>query len=121
MVRFAVGWENFASEWFIGAINRDARKWITRENRRLETLFLEAARAEGREGAAQHCQPPTLQLSRHPKLEEIRAVIDPAGANITFPTFGELVRRSQRELISTYSGRVTLLEAGDARGPPPTA
>ena len=38
-LRFAVGWEEFASEWFIGCVNHDAQNLLVYMNRQVLTVF----------------------------------------------------------------------------------
>ena len=107
-LRFVVGWETFVSEWFIGCVNRDATRFrLAFENRMNNWLQAEAQKQYARYKVT--FPPPTLALSRNPKLDEVRELLDPREGNIEFRTLQDLAERANRELAPRYAGRTATL------------
>lgn len=112
-LRFIVGWESFASEWFIGCINRDAsrlRRYVAGElNGWLQTAALEAPYQR----YSVRFPAPVVTLPTHPRLDVVRDLLDPHGRNIEFSSFDDLRNRGHRYLQPRFASRVqTLADAG---------
>jgi hypothetical protein len=107
-LRYVVGWETFVSEWFIGCVNRDASRYKRAFEQRMNNwLQAEATKQYGRYKAT--FPAPSLSLSRHPKLEEVRELLDPREGNIEFRSLAELAERANQELAPRYASRTSAL------------
>lgn len=113
-LRFIVGWESFASEWFIGCVNRDAsrlRRYIERE---LETWLRRTIMDAPHQRYTVRFPSPVVSLPTHPRLDTVRELLDPGGRNIEFASFDELRDRSHRHLQPRFAGRVQSLYGAGA-------
>jgi hypothetical protein len=73
-LRFAVGWENFISDWFIGAINHDASRFKrTLERKMGEWLREEVQRSPYARHAAARPAPRCSPINKHSTPSRRRA------------------------------------------------
>jgi hypothetical protein len=112
-LRFVVGWESFISEWFIGAVNRDASRLRRHVEKQLDQWLQDAVNEAPYERYTVRFPRPVVSLKQHPTLSEVRHLLDPGGRNIEFRSFDELRARCHRQLAPRFAGRVqSLHDAG---------
>jgi hypothetical protein len=113
-LRFAVAWENFLSEWFIGAINHDATRFKRTLERRMREWLTREVQASPYAAHASAFSAPSMTLSRNPTVARVRELLDPGEGNIEFRTYEELRSRSRAQLAPRFVARVeTLAGAGE--------
>jgi hypothetical protein len=112
-LRFAVGWEEFASEWFIGCVNHDAQNLLAYLNRQVLTFYNTEIDRPEHKRLKPHTTPPVVRLPKQPAVSTVRKLLDPAEGNIAFPVMERMRQRSRRELAAGYAQRVqTVCNAG---------
>jgi hypothetical protein len=113
LLRFVVGWEAFASEWFVACLNHDARQFKKSTDKKIESWFRKELANSPYGGHKLQASAPTLLLSKQPPVSVVRALLDPHGRNIEFENFQAFTDRAHRELAQAYAGRAqALLNAG---------
>jgi hypothetical protein len=113
LLRFVVGWEAFASEWFVACVNHDARVFKKSMDKKIATWFDKELANSPYKRHKLHASAPTLVLTKQPPVSEVRALLDPHNRNIEFDSFQAFTDRTHRELAPTYANRAqALLDAG---------
>jgi hypothetical protein len=108
-LRFIVGWEYFLSEWYIGAITLDARKFSTALERRLVEWQEREVRDSDFSRFERFFVAPKVTIKRRLRLADVRDVLDPTGANVGFRDFDEFERRGRRDLAKQFVDRVAAI------------
>jgi len=111
LLRAAVGFEAFRSDWHIAAIQRDASRYKP----------LEEVWARYRVAAAANPNPIQRakavafvdSLARNPDMDLVRALADPHGRNLDLSSFDSWRRRARADLAPRFSQRVESLPPED--------
>lgn len=109
LLRFMVAWEYFLSEWFIGAITLDARKFTSAIQSRLATWQKEAVRESGFARYERFFVAPKVTIKRRPRLDDVRDFVDPTGRNAAFRDFADYEQRARRDLAKEFNDRVAAI------------
>jgi hypothetical protein len=103
----AVAWESFFSDWWIGAINRDASTFMATTESKLRD---EAQRSFNLQKAD---LAPTLVSKKHLSVQEVRRRLDPQERNLVIHGHRERQRRAQQDLAGNYRARAYAITAAD--------
>jgi hypothetical protein len=106
LLRFMVGWEYFLSEWYIGAITLDARKFSSALQGRLVRWQQEAVRQSDVARYEEFFLTPKVAIKRRPRLDDVRDLVDPSGRNVGFRDFTDFEQRARRDLAREFNDRV---------------
>jgi hypothetical protein len=114
-LRFSVAWEHFVSEWFMGALSHDTHRftvWHQQQMKDKIAATLQASPLGAYWGAPSNIP---LQVPRYPGLTKARTLLDPGGANITFPSLQYFVTEANTKLAPRFGARaVQLINMGAA-------
>lgn len=102
----AVAWESFLSDWWVGAINKDATTYIATTEKRLRD---EAKRSFGLESADLTAK---LVSKKHLTVSEVRRRLDPQERNVVIHGHKERQQRAQFELAGLYRARAHAITMG---------
>lgn len=115
LLRYMVGWESFASEWFIAAVNHDAARLRRSIERRMDSWLQREVAASPYARLSPNFVAPTLPLARHPRVQDVRGILDVHERNIEFANVEALADRAHRELAPRYAARVqAVVDSGAA-------
>jgi hypothetical protein len=105
-LRMVVAWEEFASDWFIGAVNHDSSRFKQKTEQRLASWLTDRVGDSDYARFATAFRTPVLAIGKNPPIETVRELLDPRGGNIEFHTFEELLHRSGDQLVRRFADRV---------------
>ncbi len=105
-LRMAVGWEEFVSEWFIGALNHDATRYKARQEQKLKAWLDDAVKRSDYAQFAEFFRPPILSIGSFPRVAVVRRLLVPREGNLAFHSFEELRKRSADCLDRKFADRV---------------
>jgi hypothetical protein len=105
-LRMVVSWEEFISEWFIGAVSHDATKFKATMEARLARWQADTLKGSSYERYSVAFRAPILAIGKNPTVDTVRELVDPGEGNIEFRSCEDLLRRSADLLVPTYTGRV---------------
>lgn len=100
--RIAVAFERFRSDWHIAAITRDSSAFAASQQRRAEVALDEGKR---------ECLKPymTISIPKHPTLEQVEGLLDPAGGNLSISAMGAWEKLAKKHLADPWRARVTTI------------
>jgi hypothetical protein len=107
LLRLAVNWEAFLSDWWVSSVNRDTGP------------LLAGLDAQVRKFAETKCGLSNADLSTnvitrsHFTLDDVRRMLDPEGQNIVLRSRSELRKRAQSELGNPYLMKVLGISTTD--------
>ena len=111
-LRMVVGWEEFVSDWFIGALNHDATRYKANQEQKLAEWLRNAIDQSEYARFADCFRPPKLTaIDRYPPVATVRRLLDPDEKNIEFRTFQHLLKRSTDCHASKFISRIAGLKA----------
>ena len=103
-----VAFERFLSDLFLAYLNRDFSVYqsnlVARLHASVEDKFGPGVRSLI-----------TVQTKAHVRLEELEAIVDPTGWNLTFATVDKLKTCADQWLAPAHAARVRSISAGEAR------
>jgi hypothetical protein len=105
-LRMVVAWEEFASDWFIAAVNHDATKFKATMERRLSEWQEQAVSESPYARYSDAFRSPVLTIGKNPPVATVHQLLDPREANIEFRSLEELLRRSADAHVSRFVARV---------------
>lgn len=103
----AVAWESFLSDWWIGAINRDASTLLAQTETKLRQEALRSLGLGPTDLAA------SLVSKSHLSVKEVRLRLDPQERNVVVHGHTDRRKRAQAELAGNYRVRAHAISAGD--------
>jgi hypothetical protein len=108
LMRLAVAYERFRSDWHVAAITRDASNFNRSQQNRAE----EALKGDSRRQLVAYL---ALGLPIHPTLADVGAILDPNGGNVPIPGINAWKKLADRHLCDPWSARVNALTASDGK------
>jgi len=105
LLRLAVAFEVFRSDWHVAAINRDSARFAAFEERRIRASINEKFPATG-----MHVR---IEVPTHLTLRQVRAMIDADGRNVTFSSPERWIDRVTTHLNGAYRAAVLDLAPAD--------
>ena len=99
--RSAVGFERFRSEWHIAAIARDAARFRTTQRDRVVAALEET----GRDQLVPYL-PMGMGIDVHPTLDDVAAMLDATGGNLSIPTIKQWKKLATRHLCDPWKSKV---------------
>lgn len=115
-LRMAVGWEEFVSEWFIGALNHDATRYRARQEQKLKAWLDAAVKHSKYAQFAEFFRPPVMSIGGIPRVAVVKRLLVPREGNLSFHSYEELRKRSADCLARKFAERVERIKAsGGAR------
>lgn len=108
LMRLAVSWEVFRSDWFIACINRDSSAMAAVVQTAVNKQVQKANR--GPAFGALKKQWIQVNVPAHPTLEDIAKVLDPSNYNLELPRD---IRQDGGLLAAPYAARVAALTEDD--------
>lgn len=107
LLTLAVAWESFLSDWWVGAINRDASVFLATT----ETKLRDAAKESF--GLEQADLPPKLVSRKHLSVKEVHRRLDPSERNVVIHGHQKRQGRADAELAGDYAVRAKAITAAD--------
>jgi hypothetical protein len=105
-LRMVVGWEQFISEWFIGAVNHDATQYKAKTEQRLKQWLDTTVEQSVYSRFSSAFRAPVLAIGKNPPVQTVRELLDPGEGNIEFRSFEELLRRGADVLGRRFVDRI---------------
>lgn len=103
----AVAWESFFSDWWVGAINRDASTFMATTEKELRDEALRTFSLQATDLAS------TLVSKKHLSVGEVRRRLDPQERNIVFHGHEERQQRAKRDLAGANRVKAHAISESD--------